>query len=191
MRLLKIPAADLGTGNLSRNCEHGNPVPMAIVEAVDEVKIARPATAGTDGKLAGQVSLCAGCKSSHLFMAHMHPLNVFVSTDGIGQSVQGMARHAIDAFHARVPECFDKYLSHFLRHMLFSPRFARFGSIVWVDRGWECRSITTLFWIEYFRDGFQGSATVDDNVTVQAPGHNKKITAFSQTTARAIILDTP
>ena len=45
MRLLKIAASDLMARNLRRNRKHWYATPMAIEEAVDEVKIARPATA--------------------------------------------------------------------------------------------------------------------------------------------------
>ena len=47
MCLLKIAASDLMARNLRRNRKHWYATPMAIEEAVDEVKIARPAAAGT------------------------------------------------------------------------------------------------------------------------------------------------
>ncbi len=86
MRLLKVTAADFGTGNLRRNGQHRHTAAMAIVEPVDQVKIARPATARTHGQFARQVSLGAGGKRSHLFMSHVQPFNLFALADRIGQS---------------------------------------------------------------------------------------------------------
>src|ERR1700722_17965789 len=58
-RLLKIAAAHFIAWDLCRNGKHGNPAPVAIVEAVNEVKIPRATTACADGKIAGEGSLGA------------------------------------------------------------------------------------------------------------------------------------
>ena len=49
--LLEILAADLATGDLRGDRQHGHTIPLAIVEAIDEVRVPRPATAGTDREI--------------------------------------------------------------------------------------------------------------------------------------------
>jgi hypothetical protein len=120
MSLLKIAATNLAAGNLCGDCEDRNTVPMAIVQTIDEVKIAGTAAASTYCKLACQMSLGAGCKGGHLLMSHMYPLNVFTLTDCLGQPIQGIASHTIDSPYSRVHECFDKDFSYILCHCVSS-----------------------------------------------------------------------
>jgi hypothetical protein len=74
---------------------------MAIEEAVDEVKIARAATARAHRELSGKMSLRAGGKRGYLFMPYMQPFDLFALPDDVGQPVQGVANHPVDPFHAR------------------------------------------------------------------------------------------
>jgi len=76
---------------------------VAIEQAVDEMEIAWSAAAGADSDLAGKVSLGARGKSGHFFMPHVEPIDLSVFTDGVGEAVEGVARDAVDSFHA----CFD------------------------------------------------------------------------------------
>ncbi len=64
--LLEILAADLAAGNLRGDRQHGHTIPLAIVEAIDEVRVPRPATAGTDRQIARQVRLSPGRKRALL-----------------------------------------------------------------------------------------------------------------------------
>ena len=84
MRLLKVAASDLMARNLRRNRKHWYATPMAIEEAVDEVKIARPATAGTYRNVPRKVSFRAGGECGGLFMPHMQPLDLFALPDDLG-----------------------------------------------------------------------------------------------------------
>jgi hypothetical protein len=88
MRFLKIAASDLIAGNLRRNRKHRHPVPLAIEQAVDEMKIARSATPRAHCDLAGEVGLRSGGKRGGLFMPHMQPFNLLGSPDHVGQPVQ-------------------------------------------------------------------------------------------------------
>ncbi len=49
---------------------------MAIEQAVDEMQIARPAAAGADGELAGQMRLGAGREGGDLLVADVDPLDL-------------------------------------------------------------------------------------------------------------------
>lgn len=60
MRLLKVAAACLVARNLRRNRKDGHAAPITIEEPVDQVKIARPATARANGDLSRQMRLGAG-----------------------------------------------------------------------------------------------------------------------------------
>jgi hypothetical protein len=57
---------------------------MTIEEAIDEVKIARAATACADGKLACDVGLRSGGKRRDLFVPHMQPFDLFTFADDVG-----------------------------------------------------------------------------------------------------------
>ena len=73
---------------------------MAVEQAVDEVQVARPAAAGADGELAGQVRLGAGREGGDLLVPDMDPLDLAVAADGIGQAVQAVADDAVDPLDA-------------------------------------------------------------------------------------------
>jgi len=51
------------------------------VEAVNEVKIARTATPGTNRKLAGHVRVGAGDKGRHFLVADQNPFNGLLSAE--------------------------------------------------------------------------------------------------------------
>ena len=62
MRFLKVAASDLMTWDLRRNREHRNAIPMAIKKTIDEMKIARPATACTHRDFTSEMGLGPGGK---------------------------------------------------------------------------------------------------------------------------------
>ena len=72
------------TRNLRRNREYRHPIAMTIEEAVDEVKIARPATARADGKPSCEMGLRPRSKCGYLFMPYMQPFDLLTLPDDIG-----------------------------------------------------------------------------------------------------------
>ena len=80
MCLLKVAASDLMTRDLRRNRKYRHAVPMAIEQAIDEVKIARAATACAHSDLSGKMSLRTGGKRGHLFMPHVQPFDLSYSS---------------------------------------------------------------------------------------------------------------
>jgi uncharacterized oxidoreductase len=52
MGFLKVIATDLLAGNLGRDSQHRHPTAVAIVEAIDQVHVARPATSSANRQFA-------------------------------------------------------------------------------------------------------------------------------------------
>src|ERR1700678_2334617 len=87
LSLLKILAADLATGNLRGDRQHRHTIALAIVEAIDEVSVPRPATAGTDREIARQMSLSPSRKGGCFFVAGMYPSDRLVYSNRIRDRV--------------------------------------------------------------------------------------------------------
>ena len=79
MRLLEIVGADLGRGNLGRDRHDGHARAMAVEQPVDQVQIARTATAGTYCKAAGEMCVGTRGEGGYFFMSYVHPLDAAVS----------------------------------------------------------------------------------------------------------------
>ena len=96
MGLLEVSAADLMGGDLRGNGEDGHAAPVAIVQPVDQVQVARAAAAGADGELAGEVRLCPRGEGRRLLVPHGDPSKLVLSPDGIGDPVERVSRDPID-----------------------------------------------------------------------------------------------
>src|SRR5437867_10755444 len=94
--LLEVSAADLLGGDLGGNGEHGHTAPVAIVQPVDQVQVARAAGAGADGELAGEVRFCSRSEGCRLLVPHGDPSKLVLSPDGIGDPVERVSRDPID-----------------------------------------------------------------------------------------------
>ena len=108
VRLLKVSAADFLRGNVGCNGQNRHATALAIVEAVDEVQIAGPATSRADGQLSGQRGFGSGSEGSRLLMSHTHPLDAIAHPDRVGDAVERIARHAVDALYAGSRKNFNK-----------------------------------------------------------------------------------
>ena len=116
MRLLEIAAADLGRGNLRGDAEHGHARAVTVEQTVDEVQVARPAAAGADRELAGQMRLGAGRERRDLLVPDMDPLDLALPADGVGQAVQAVADNAVDPLDARRGEGLGELVCNGLCH---------------------------------------------------------------------------
>jgi hypothetical protein len=94
---LEIARADFCRWYVGCDRKHGHPRTMTVKQAVDKMQIAWSATAGADGKLAGQVR-CREC--SRFFMAHMDPFDLALAPKRVGQTIQAIADNAIDTLDA-------------------------------------------------------------------------------------------
>src|SRR5699024_4987418 len=79
----------------------------SVVEAVDEVEVARSAAAGTHGALAGQCCLTAGCEGGGLLVADMDPFELRVDPQRAGEAVERISGDAVDAFASAGHEGID------------------------------------------------------------------------------------
>jgi hypothetical protein len=118
--LLEVAAADLAGREMRGNTEHRHARPVTIEQPVDEMQVAGPAAAGANRELPGQMRLGAGGEGAGLFVAHMHPLDLTLPADGIGEAIEAVADDAADALDARRGEGFDE---------LVSDRFWHIGSL--------------------------------------------------------------
>jgi hypothetical protein len=84
---LKIAAADFLAGDERREGEDGHPAAVTVVEAVDQMQVRGATTAGTDRQSSGEMRLRACGKRGRLFMAYVHPAQVLVSANRVGDSV--------------------------------------------------------------------------------------------------------
>jgi hypothetical protein len=120
MGFLEISGAEFGRRDLRRNGKHRHARPLTIKQAIDEMEIAWAAASGADRKLASQMRLGTGRESRDLFVPHMHPLDLALAADRIGQPVQAVADDAIDSLNAGGGESFSKLISDGLHDLAFS-----------------------------------------------------------------------
>jgi hypothetical protein len=111
MGLLEISGADLGRRNLGRNRKHWHPRSVAVEQAVDEVQVARAATASANGEFAREMRLGASRKSSDLLMPDMDPLDFALSLQSVGEAIEAIADNAVDPFDACYGEGLHKLIS--------------------------------------------------------------------------------
>src|SRR6516165_3738265 len=116
MRLLEIAAANFGGGNLRGDTEHGNTRAVTVKQAVDEVQVARSATAGANGELTREMGFGAGRERGDLFVPHMDPFDFALTAYGVRQAVQAIANDAVDPLDARCSEGFDELICHCSSH---------------------------------------------------------------------------
>jgi hypothetical protein len=65
-----------------------------------------------DGKLARQMCLGAGRECGHLLVAHVNPLDLFLPSDRVSQTIEAVADDAVDPLDANGCERFGELVSH-------------------------------------------------------------------------------
>lgn len=117
MRLLKISTPDFVTRNLRRDREHRHAVAMTIVKAIDKMEIAGAAAPCADSQLSREMSFGAGRKCSCLLVPDRHPGNVVACPNGIGDSIQRIARYSQNPLDTRRNQRINKDVGDsFFRH---------------------------------------------------------------------------
>src|SRR3954469_22633223 len=89
--LLEVSATDLITGYLCCDGYYRNAAAMAVIQSVDQVQIARSATAGAYRQASGEVSFRSRGKCCDFFMPRMYPLDLVLLADGVSDPVQRIA----------------------------------------------------------------------------------------------------
>src|SRR5216684_6230150 len=85
---------------MRRDGQHRDAVAVAVVEAVDQVQVARATGTRTDSERAGEVGLGPGCEGRRLLVTNMHPLDLALAAKCIGQPVQAIADDAVNPLDA-------------------------------------------------------------------------------------------
>src|SRR6266849_2954818 len=85
---------------MRRDGQHRDAVAVAVVEAVDQVQVARATGTSTDSERAGEVGVGPGCESRRLLVTNMHPLDLALAAKCIGQPVQAISNDAVNPLDA-------------------------------------------------------------------------------------------
>jgi hypothetical protein len=80
---------------------------MAVEEAIDQVDVARSATACAHHKVTTQVGFRTGGKRRNFLMPNMHPLDLMMLPDSVGNTVQGISTDPVDALDSGRNERLD------------------------------------------------------------------------------------
>ena len=102
---------------------------MAIEEAVDQVQIARPAAPGADRELASQMRLGTRRESGHLLVPDMHPVDLAVAANRVGQPIEAVADNAVDSFDTNCRENFCELISD--GFAIYCPLLSGSGMLPW------------------------------------------------------------
>src|SRR5580692_16229 len=73
---------------------------MTIEQPIDQMQIARSATASTYREIARQMRFGARRERGHLFVPDVHPLDVSATAHDVGQAVEAIADDAEYALHS-------------------------------------------------------------------------------------------
>jgi hypothetical protein len=85
---------------------------MAVEQAVDEVQIAGPAAASTNGEVTRQMRLGTSREGRDLLVPDVDPLDLALSSQSVGEAVEAIADNAIDPLDARCSEGLRKLISY-------------------------------------------------------------------------------
>src|ERR1700761_7790319 len=116
MGCLKIVDPDLAARDVRGDRQDRHAAALAIEQPIDQMQIAGTAAAGAHGKVAGEMSFGPRRESGSLLMAHVDPIDRFSSPQRIGNAVEGVADHTVDAFDASLLEGFNQVFGCSLAH---------------------------------------------------------------------------
>ena len=110
--LLEVPAPQLRARNLGGDGDHGNPVALAIVEAVDQMQVAGSAASCANRQPSRQVGFRPGGKCRHLLVPHVDPIEPSSGSDGVRNTVEGVAGNTVDPLNPGFSENVHEQLRH-------------------------------------------------------------------------------
>ena len=94
---------------------------MAVEKAVNEVQIARPAAASTNGQLARQMRLGTSRKGGDLFVPDVDPLDLALASQSVGEAVEAIADNAIDPLDAHRGQGLRELIGYCFWHLCSPP----------------------------------------------------------------------
>ena len=121
MRLLEIARSQLCRGDLRGQGNDRHPRALTVEQAVDQVQVARPATAGTHRQLASEVRVRAGRECRHFLMPDVQPLDAPLPAQRISEAIQTVPDDSIDPFDASRDEGFDHLIGNGGGHVASAP----------------------------------------------------------------------
>src|SRR5580698_7689528 len=124
--LLKIIAADLLAWNVGRNGHDRDAAAMAVVQSIDQMQVARPATSRANRKMSGQMGFRSRRERGGFLVSHRNPFDLVPLADRVGDSVEGISGQAVDVLHARRHQSVDEHI----RYSFFGHRFHKL-LLVW------------------------------------------------------------
>ena len=125
VRLLEVHRTDLHAGNVRGNGKDGCARAVRVVQAVDEVKVARAARTRAHSQLARQLCFRRRCERRRLLVAHVNPVDAALLgtaglAHGVDDGVEGIADDSVDVVDARVDELLDDLFCDVHAASLFS-----------------------------------------------------------------------
>src|ERR1019366_8008060 len=97
--LLEVRSADLLARDVRGNREYRHPRAVRVVQAIDEVQVARPARPRAHREGARELSLSGSGERAGLLVAHLHPLDTLGTAHRIHNRVEAVAHDAVDVPH--------------------------------------------------------------------------------------------
>ncbi|CDP83973.1 hypothetical protein BN975_01241 [Mycolicibacterium farcinogenes] len=96
---LEVFGADLGTRNVGSDGQHGHAAALRIEQPVDQVQIARAATARAHGQLTGQRGVGGRGEGGGLLVPNVLPGELAAAADRVGESVEAVTGKSVDPSH--------------------------------------------------------------------------------------------
>src|SRR5260221_661956 len=87
-----------------RNRQNGHATAMAIVEPIDQMHVSRSAASCANHQGIGEVRLGTRCEGGDFLVPQQNPFDFILRSQGLGQSVEGVAWDTVDSFHSRSRE---------------------------------------------------------------------------------------
>src|SRR4029450_6088094 len=84
---------------------------VSVVQALDQVRVPRPAATRADREPAGEVRLGRRREGARLLVADVDPFDAFGRSDRVHEGVQAVTDHAVHTGDASLDEDVDKLLS--------------------------------------------------------------------------------
>src|SRR5262245_59621908 len=81
------------------------------------MQISRAAAPGANCQFAREMGFRAGCERRRLFVPDMNPANLFTTTNGIGDPVQGVATNTVNSLNSCLQQDIYQNVSHSLCHV--------------------------------------------------------------------------
>jgi hypothetical protein len=112
VRLLEVLRPDFRDRDLCGDRQNGDATALSVVQSVHEVGVPGSAAAHTNRELTGDLGLGRSGERAGLFVPDVLPRDVAVAPQGVGEAVQRVTGHPVDALDPTCSECGDQIVSN-------------------------------------------------------------------------------